>query len=108
MNRTQKQTLVREMQNGMRLGECCRLLGLTLEEVRAAEKTDKAFARETRRAPIVFKRYLVRIVAMGESNWQSAAFILERRWPRQWGKRRPKEIPKPEMEFEDTDPPGLA
>ncbi len=108
MNRTQKQTLVREIQNGMRLGECCRLLGLTLEEVRAAEKADKAFARESRRAAIVFKRYLVRIVAQGERNWQSAAFILERRWPRQWGKRRPEETPEPEIEFSDPDPPGLA
>ncbi len=84
MTKKQKDTLVRELKNGMRVYEVAALLRLTVAEVRAAEKADKEFARETKRAPMVFKRYLVRIVAQGGKEWQAAAMILERRWPREW------------------------
>jgi len=86
MTKKQKDLLVRELTNGMRLVDVARLLRLTVAEVRAAQNADKDFAREIRRAPIIFKRYLLHIVVLGEQNWQAAAFILERRWPLQWGK----------------------
>lgn len=62
------------------------------------------FHNDIKKAEVACEVNALRRINAGKAGWQSAAWLLERKWPAVWSMKQPEE----EVERSDEDPEGLA
>jgi hypothetical protein len=80
---------------GLRLGGAARLAGLTPEALRRMRGVDAAFDRAVQQTIERVKVHHLKTIVEAKE-WRAAAFVLERRWPREFGRPNRKTVAKKE------------
>ena len=74
---------------GARLADAADSLELSVDDLKRLRKTDRGFASQLRQAERKGKLHHLNKIFKAD-HWQSSAWILERRWPREFSKFDPK------------------
>ena len=74
---------------GMSLQTACAWAGISDDTLARQRKKDPELAARVERAREMFKAKMVTLIsAAAPKNWNAAAWLLERRWPEEFGRQR--------------------
>ncbi len=89
-----QKTIVEAIGRAMYREVACQLAGITRQTLwnweqrgEAGEEPYASFLAELRKSEAEAEDFLVAQIREGASNWQSKAWIAERRWPKRWAQR---------------------
>jgi hypothetical protein len=109
LNDDAKATLIRALGLGISEADAARIVAVSPRTVRREAKADANFAQDKKRATIAGKmRLLQRITDASEQHWQAAAWLLERRFWKEFARRRPDAITPEELAEKAASLVGLA
>jgi hypothetical protein len=98
LNDDAKATLIRALGLGISEADAARIVAVSPRTVRREAEADANFAQDKKRATIAGKmRLLQRITDASEQHWQAAAWLLERRFWKEFARRRPDALTPEEV-----------
>jgi transposase len=104
-----KAILLKALGLGISEEDSAKLVGVSRATVRREALADKDFAQDKKGAVVAGKmRLLRRITAASREAWTAAAWLLERRFPQEFGRRTPDTLTAEEVAEMAADLVGLA
>ncbi len=99
MDAMKKHDLVVLLSTGMTQKEAAGYVGVDARSIRRELKRDPDFANDYGRAQTAGKFRLLSLInaAAGRGNWHAAAFLLERLWPEEFGRRAAESFSKADV-----------
>jgi len=82
--------VVSKLKLGLTFGEACQLARVGESSVRRAMRSNEEFRQAIKEAATAGKAHLVGLVNdAANTTWTAAAWMLERKWPQEFARRRP-------------------
>lgn len=101
-----KARIIEGLELGLSRNRACDWANITPSRLSEYIKKPKnaKFRNDIKRAEVACEVDALKRINAGKPGWQSAAWLLERKWPDVWAMKNRE----PEYELDDPDPKGLA
>ncbi len=92
MSDEKKKEIILALNNGARFRDAARSQNVTIEELRRWRSEDPTFDLQVRNARATCKVNQLNRLSNAKG-WQAPVFLLERKWPAEFGRRKPAAAP---------------